>query len=54
MSNTAIMTACTIALVCIEIAQDMGIIQFTTAFFAAAIAFAILGRTIRKKIENRR
>jgi hypothetical protein len=54
MSNTTIMGACAVALACIEVAQNIGIVPFGLAFIGTAITFAILGRALQKKIEGKR
>lgn len=53
MSNTGVMGICTVALFCIEYASDRGIIHWGGGFLAAAIAFALLGKAIRRRMEGK-
>lgn len=54
MSNTGVMGVCTVALFCIEYASDRGMLPFAAAFVGAAIAFWLLGKAIKRKIEGKR
>ena len=53
MSNTAVMGVCTVALVCIEYAADRGLLPFAFGVVGAAIAFWLLGKAIKRKIEGK-
>ena len=53
MSNTAVMGVCTVALICIEYASDKGLLPFAAGAVGAAVAFWLLGKAIRRKIEGK-
>lgn len=54
MSNTGVMGVCTVALFCIEYAEDRGLIPFGIGLLAAAVAFYFLGKAIRRRLEGKR
>lgn len=53
MSNTAVMGICTLSLICIEYASDNGSMPFAAGFVGAVIAFWLLGKAIKRKIEGK-
>lgn len=54
MSNTAVMGACTLAIICIDYASEKGMLPFAVGVVGAAIAFWLLGKAIKRKIEGKR
>lgn len=54
MSNTAIMAGCAVALACVEIAQEAGMVPAVVAFVVAAFLWAAIGCAIRKKVQHKR
>jgi hypothetical protein len=54
MNNSAVIVCSAVALYCVEVAKNHGVLPVLLTMIIAAALFVLMGRAIQKKIDGKR